>query len=222
MARLFITSREMDFISDITKEVMKDVVGERIFFYSISLIKSNVHELYEEAPDKVFDNPIMIDAIVDYHPNEVVTNTFGLESIRTIDVWIQSRDINDKGLVMSEGDFFTYGPNLFEVLSIIDQRNIYGQTEHTDGLKLSGRLARKGQFFTKVFGPTDEAYSDPDAVRSSFHQQRGVVENAEGLTGDVRTLQSNGVLDPPLSGPQSVLLTSGSNVNPKASFYDER
>lgn len=212
----------MDFISDITKEVVKDVIGERIFFYSISIIKSNVHELYEEAPDKVFDNPIIIDAIIDYHPNEVLTNAFGLEIARTIDVWIQSRDIADKSLEMSEGDFFTYGPNLFEILSIIDQRNIYGQTEHTDGLKLSGRLARKGQFFTKIFGPTDEAYGDADATRAAFHQQRGVVENAEGLTGDVRTLQASGIIDPPLTGPQSILLTSGSDVNPKASFYDER
>jgi len=35
MARLFITPREIDFISDITKEVIKDVVGQKIFFYKV-------------------------------------------------------------------------------------------------------------------------------------------------------------------------------------------
>ena len=57
MARLFITPREIDFISDVTKEIVKDVIGQKIYYYSISVLKTKVHTVYEEAPEKVFENP---------------------------------------------------------------------------------------------------------------------------------------------------------------------
>ena len=55
MARLFITPREINFINDIGKEIVKDVVGQKIYYFPISEVKSKVHTLYEEAIDKIFN-----------------------------------------------------------------------------------------------------------------------------------------------------------------------
>ena len=55
MARLFITPKEIDFISDLTKEITKDIIGSKIYYYSVREDISNVHDIYEEAIDKVFD-----------------------------------------------------------------------------------------------------------------------------------------------------------------------
>ena len=41
MGRLFITQREINFINDIAKEVVKDVIGQKIYYFPISEIKSN-------------------------------------------------------------------------------------------------------------------------------------------------------------------------------------
>ena len=68
MARLFLTPREINFMNDISKELVKDVVGQKIYLYQISEIKSNVHDIYEEAQDKIFDNPIMLDCLVEFEP----------------------------------------------------------------------------------------------------------------------------------------------------------
>ena len=57
MARLFITPREIDFINDMFKEVVKDVVGQKIYYNPIANDKSKVHDVYEESTEKVFDNP---------------------------------------------------------------------------------------------------------------------------------------------------------------------
>ena len=43
MARLFITPRELNFINDIAKEVIKDVIGQKVYLFQISEIKSKVH-----------------------------------------------------------------------------------------------------------------------------------------------------------------------------------
>ena len=58
MARLFITQREIDFISDLTKEVTKDVIGQKIYYYKIREDLTSVHEVYEEAVEKILDPPV--------------------------------------------------------------------------------------------------------------------------------------------------------------------
>ena len=58
MARLFITARELDLISDITKEFVKDVVGQCVFYYPIRSDVTSIHDIYEESIEKIFDNPI--------------------------------------------------------------------------------------------------------------------------------------------------------------------
>ena len=77
MARLFITPREVDFISDLTKEINKDVIGQKIFYYRVREDLTNSHEVYEEAIDKVFDPPVEIAARVDWDASAVSTNRFG-------------------------------------------------------------------------------------------------------------------------------------------------
>ena len=85
MGRFFITPREINFINDVAKELVKDVIGQKIYYYPISETKSKVHDVYEESPDKVFENPIEIDCLVKYQPQEIRTNRFGSEEYYTID-----------------------------------------------------------------------------------------------------------------------------------------
>ena len=59
MSRLFITSRELDLISDLNKEIVKDVIGQKIYYYHIREDVSNVHDVYEEAPEKMVEVTIL-------------------------------------------------------------------------------------------------------------------------------------------------------------------
>lgn len=220
MGRLFLSEREINFINDIAKELVKDVVGQKIYYYSISNIKSSVHDIYEESPEKIFENPIQVDAMVKYSPQDVRTNRFGSEEYYTIECYLQSRDLLDKGIQVHEGDFFSYGETFFEVIKAPRTDVIYGQIEHKSYITITGKQSRKGQFISKVFGPTSEDYSDKDAVQTTFVQQRGFEKNKEGITGDVRSLQKNGVLDAPLTGPAEVS-PLGDPQKVGSSFYDE-
>ena len=220
MARLFITPREIDLISDLTKEVTKDVIGQKIFYYSVSIMKTNVHEVYEEAPEKVFENPIEIDALVNWTPEEIRTNRFGSEEYYNIEAFLHYRDLLDKGIEVSEGDFFSYGAVFFEITSALWDKNVYGQVEYKTGIKLVGRQARKSLFEAKVLGPTDEGKSEKDATQETFVQQRGFDRNRLGETGDVRALQDKGILEEPISEPQEIS-PQGTDSKAGSSFYDE-
>jgi|TARA_R110000744_G_scaffold167255_2_gene284636 hypothetical protein len=220
MARLFITPREINFINDLTKELIKDVVGQKIYYYSISVARTKINELYDEAPEKVFESPIEIECLVDYQEPTFTTNRYGVEKTQNIEAFIQSRDLLDRQIEIDTGDFFTYGSVIFEITSVTVTKNIFGQIEHNDGIKVIGKQSRKQVFFTRVLGPTDEELSDPDAVQETFVQQRGFATNDQGETGDVRELQRKGVLEKPITKPKEVS-ERGDPTSAGSAFYDE-
>jgi len=221
MARLFVTPREIDYISDLTKEIIKDVIGQKIFYYKVREDLTSVHDVYEEAINKIFNPPIEIDALVEWQPSNIKTNQFGSEEIAEIEVYIHARDMLDKEIETSIGDYFSYGRLFFEITSIIEDQNIYGQVEHKTGVKLIGQQARKGQINVRPHGPTDESLADKDAVQETFVQQRGAEENSLGKTGDKRELQDNGKLDPPISGPHEVSNKDPETKTTDSSFYGD-
>jgi hypothetical protein len=223
MARLFITPREQDLISDLTKEIIKDVVGQKIYYYAIRVDVTQIHDIYEEAIDKYFDPPIEIDCTVAWSPQTVTTGRFGSENLYTTEAYLHYKDLIDKDINVREGDYFSYGETFFEITSIVWQSNIYGEIEYMTGVKLLGKQARKGLIDKKPHGPTDEGYypGDPDAIQRTFIQQRGFAENEEGPTGDKRALIEQGKLElPPKPAPAEVS-PQGSPDEISSAFYDE-
>jgi hypothetical protein len=208
MARLFITSRELDLISDLTKEVIKDVIGQKIYYYRVREELTQVHDVYEEAIEKVFDPPVELEALVEWTSPEVNTNQFGSETKGMVTVMIHQRDLLDKNVVVREGDYFSYGSTFYEATSLIPISKIFGQVEHITGYKITGKQAREGQIGKQPLGPLGDGYTDPNAVQETFEQQRGYSANTEGETNDVRTLQEKGVLTEPISQPRKVAIDS--------------
>jgi hypothetical protein len=220
MSRFFITKKEINFINDTAKELIKDVIGQKIYYFPISEIKSKVHDVYEETPEKIFDNPIEIDCLVKYVAPVVKTTRFGVEKTAVIEAYIQSKDLLDKKIEVLEGDFFSFGSVFFEITQAPTVDVIFGQVEYGRYITVTGKQSRKGQFKEKVFGPTSEAHTDSDAIQDTFVQQRGFEKNRLGETGDIRELQKNGVLDEPISKPREVS-PKGDETGSGSSFYGD-
>lgn len=220
MARLFITPREHDLIADLTKEVIKDVAGQKVYYYRVREDLSDVHEVYEESPNKVFDPPVEIEARVEYQPEEFRTNQFGTETYYTINVFFHERDLIDRDIEVRTGDYFSYGDTFFEITSAVVESNVYGQIEHSVGVKVVGTQARLGQIDLAPIGPTSERYTDEDAVQETFVQQRGASTNKLGPTDDKRQLQEDGKLDAPSEGPVEVS-PLGDSAGISSSFYGD-
>lgn len=216
MARLFITPRELDLISDLTKEVIKDVIGQVIFYYPIRTDVTSVHDVYEESTEKIFDAPIEIDALVEWSPGEIKTTKFGNEKFHSIEARVHARDLTDKDLRMKIGDFFSYGAVFFEITQVVTISKIFGQVEHVTGYKLAGKQARDGLIDKMVQGPAAQTLETEAVSQEIFVQQRGATTNELGETADRRELQADGKLDAPITGPKKV---SPDGIN--SSFYGD-
>lgn len=217
MARLFVTPREIDFINDTVKEIIKDVMGQKIYYYRVRPEFTNIHDVYEEAVDKIFDPPVEIECRVQYQPEEVRTNKFGSEEYFTIEAWFHARDLIERDIQIKEGDFFNFDATWFEVVKSMVDTIVYGQIEHSMGIHVVCKQARQGLIDIEPLGPTNEQWTDANAVQDTFYQQRGFATNKEGETADVRNLQQKGILDAPLSGPAEVSPAGGIS----SAFYDE-
>lgn len=220
MARLFITPREQDLISDLTKEIIKDVAGQKIYYYRVMTEVTNIHDVYEESLNKHFDIPIEIEGRVEWSPQEVSTNRFGTEKTSVISVYLHYKDLIDKEIEVKEGDYFSYGSSFFEITTTSFLAEIYGEIEYKTGVKLTGKQARKGLIDKQPIGPTDEGDGDADAIQETFVQQRGESENSLGETGDVRALQEQGKLEVPSEGPREVS-PKGDEDGVSSSFYGD-
>lgn len=222
MPRLFITPRELNFLSDLTKEIVKDVIGQKIYYYPVSETKTQTHRVYNESLTKMYDNPIEIDAIVDSnYQTDTKIDRFGIDAKYKIEVYLQHRDLVDKRINVTIGDFFSFSDNFYEITEKVVIGNVYGMAEHKRGIKVVGTKARKGQFDAVVVGPTDVSRPETDAVQTTFTQQRGLDHDPQGrATGDKRDLVENGPLDPPLTSPREVS-GRGDETNSGEAFYDE-
>jgi hypothetical protein len=204
MARLFITPRELDLISDLTKEVIKDVIGQKIFYYPIRSDITTVHDVYEESIEKIFDPPIEVDALVEWSPGEIKTTKFGSDKYHSIEARVHAQDLSDKNLRLKMGDFMSYGSIFFEITQVVTISKIFGQVEHVTGYKLVGKQAREGLINRTAPGPAAQNLEVDKVVQDKFVQQRGASVNELGPTADRRELQADGKLDSPLTGPKKV------------------
>lgn len=216
MPRLFVGPKDIAFINDTVKELIKDVIGQKIYYYAISTMASRIDEVYQESDVKVFENPVALDVLAGQPEWETKANRFGVEQTATVEMLVQARDLLDKNMTLNEGDYFTYGDAAFEIVSYLNLNNIFGQEEYESAYKITGKLARPGEFDPKrVYNPRKEgqgAFVDEDGIQKTFEQQRGLPTDSEGRpTGDVRQLydmvEPGGFVEPALGeGPRKIIV----------------
>jgi hypothetical protein len=229
MARLFIGSKEQNFISDINRELVKDVIGQYIVYFPISMLQTRVHEVYEEAIEKIFENPIKLDVLAGQPTRSAKWNAFGMEGDTSIELYIQTRDLVDKDISVTSGDFFVYGEEVYEILNAIDVDNIYGQVEYDKAVKVTGKLSRVGQFDIETFKELlfkSKNFNDSQ-VQNKFVQQRGLPETEEGPTADKREIREhlgNDMAEIALGdGPRKIDTEKKDDLgNPKDEAFEEQ
>ncbi len=190
MARLFIGQKEIQFVNDIGKEFVSDAVGQFILYIPVSTLLSAVHPVYDEAPEKIFDNPIKIPALVG-QPEWVSKNTaFGPQLECSIEVLVQVKDLDDKKITPSEGDMFMFDDTVYEILTMVNTNNIFGMAEYDLAWKLTAKSARLSQLDPNTIKNLPKTPINPGDTQMTFEQTRGLAETSDGApTGDVREMR---------------------------------
>tara|TARA_Y100000310_G_C20516982_1_gene731669 strand:+ start:444 stop:938 length:495 start_codon:yes stop_codon:yes gene_type:complete len=145
---LFIGKKERDLVKQVNDELIERVIGQQILYYPISLEHTNFHSLYGEAIEKTFLPPVRVYALVEWENLETSwANKVGIDRQASIVVHFHKRRITeDQDLFVRVGDFVLYGDIYYEIVSLSEPKQLFGQVDHRMEISAKCIRAREGLF----------------------------------------------------------------------------
>ena len=103
---------------------------------------------YGEAIEKTFQPPIRVYALVSWEGIETSNHDArGLDKTSSISVHFHKRRLTeDQDLFVREGDFVLYGDIYYEIMSLSEPRQLFGQINHRFEITAKCVRAREGLF----------------------------------------------------------------------------
>jgi len=144
---LFLGEKERDLVKQVNDELIERVIGQVIAYYPIDIEHTNFHPLYNEAVTKSFLPPIRIYALVEYQGQETTTDKYGIDKMTKITVHFHKRRLTeDQDLFVREGDFISYGAAYYEIVTLKEPKELFGQADRQMEIVAECIRSREGLF----------------------------------------------------------------------------
>lgn len=130
-APLFLGQKEKDLVKQVNDELLERVIGQLIIYYPIDYETTNFHPIYGEALTKNFLPPVRVYALVEWSSFETKNDdSFGIDLKSEITVHFHRRRLTeDQNLYVREGDFIRYDGLFYEIVTVAEPKQIFGQIE---------------------------------------------------------------------------------------------
>ena len=144
---LFVGRKERDLVKQVNDELIERVIGQQIVYYPVSLEHTDFHPLYGESISKTFLPPIRVYALVMWEGQKTTATNLGVDRRSSIIVHFHKRRLTeDQDLFVREGDFVLYGKFYYEIASLEEPKQIFGQVDHKMEIMANCVRAREGLF----------------------------------------------------------------------------
>ena len=145
---LFTGKKERDLVKQVNDELIERVIGQTIAYYPLDIERTNYHDLYGEAIKKNFLPPIRVHALVEFEGiNTKYSTNIGLDKEANITVHFHKRRLTeDQNLFVREGAFVLYGDIYYEIVTLAEPRQLFGQIDHRLEISAKCIKAREGLF----------------------------------------------------------------------------
>ena len=145
---LFLGKKERDLVKQVNDELIERVIGQTIAYYPIDIERTNYHDLYGEALKKTFLPPVRVHALVEFDGiNTKYSSNIGLDKESSLTVHFHKRRLTeDQDLYVREGDFVLYGSIYYEIVTLSEPKQLFGQVDHLLEISAKCVRAREGLF----------------------------------------------------------------------------
>ena len=144
---LFLGEKERDLVKQINDELIERVIGQQVLYYPISAEHTHYHPVYGEAINKNFLSPVRVYALVEWGGIETTTEKYGLDKTYSITVHFHKRRLTeDQDLYVREGDFVLYNDDYYEIVKLVEAREIFGQAGKSIEISATCIKSRRGLF----------------------------------------------------------------------------
>lgn len=111
---LYGSGRDASFLRSINKELINRVIDTEIEYYKLSLNDTRTN-LYSEAPNKTYFNPVRVNCIIQKDDKEVSSDASGYDFNRTAIFAFLRDTLVDLNIYAQEGDIIKWDTEYFEV-----------------------------------------------------------------------------------------------------------
>jgi hypothetical protein len=145
---LFLGKKERDLVKQVNDELIERVIGQTIAYYPIDIERTNFHDLYGEALTNTFLPPVRVNALVEFDGiTTKYSSNIGLDKESSITIHFHKRRLTeDQDLYVREGDFVLYGDILYEIVTLSEPKQLFGQIDHKLEISAKCIRAREGLF----------------------------------------------------------------------------
>jgi hypothetical protein len=139
---LFTGKKERDLVKQVNDELIERVIGQTVVYYPIDSATTNYHPLYGEAIKKNFLPAVRVHALVEFEGiNTKYESNIGLDKESSLIVHFHKRRLTeDQDLYVREGDFILYGKIYYEIVTLSEPKQLFGQIDHL--LEISAKCIR--------------------------------------------------------------------------------
>ena len=144
---LFVGKKERDLVKQVNDELIERVIGQDVLYYPISVTHTNFHPLYGEAIEKNFLPPVRVYALVEWGETTTKAGKYGLDRIYHLTCHFHKRRLTeDQDLYVREGDFILYDDDYYEITTLSQPKQLFGQPDHMLEISAKCFRARQGLF----------------------------------------------------------------------------
>ena len=145
---MFLGERERDLVKQVNDEIIERVIGQQVLYFPIDIEATNYHPLYGEAIEKTFLPPVRVYALVEFEGIQTkYSANIGLDKDISLVVHFHKRRLTeDQDLFVRAGDFIVYGDVFYEIVTLAEPKQIFGQIDHKMEISAKCIRAREGLF----------------------------------------------------------------------------
>jgi len=132
-------------------KIMEKMLGQACLYYAIDVERTDFHPLYGEAINKTFLPPVRVFVLLEWEdPGYTGEDEFGPERRTKVTVHFHKRRLTeDQNIFVRVGDFLEYGDNYYEIVSLSEPKQLFGQTDYKLEIAAKCVRARSGVFNAK-------------------------------------------------------------------------
>jgi len=145
---LFVGQKEKDLVKQVNDELIERIIGQQVLYYPVDVGRTDYHPVYGEAINKTFLSPIRVYALVEWEEfSSTYNQNIGVDQNASIVIHFHKRRLTeDQNLYVRQGDFVLYSDIFYEITTLSEPTQLFGQPDTMVEISAKCIRAREGLF----------------------------------------------------------------------------